>query len=274
MRGILALVISLTVAFLSNPVFAAQAPAASDPEVKKGIQLVDDGEYDRAILTLDGAARRLAASPSQAKDLAQAYLYLGIAYLAKGQEMSARVRFREAVKQARDLNLSPDKFAPKVIEEFERAREDVRKTAPETAQKGGGGAGKWLLIGGGAAAAGGAALVLAGGSSEPDPNSYFGIEGLLTPAESKNEFTIGPGGTGRWKVHLLWQDAAADVKFTVLDSAGRPQGEPRLVEARKRELEFDGAAGLHKAVVQLVTPLPAGAVSPVRYELNAEFPKP
>src|SRR5688572_31571048 len=38
---------------------------------------------------------------------------------------SARARFRDALKQARDLNPSPDRFAPRVIELFEKAREEM-----------------------------------------------------------------------------------------------------------------------------------------------------
>jgi hypothetical protein len=270
MRRILAAVLSLGLASL--PMLAAAA--ASDAEVKKGIQQVDDGEYDTAILTLDAAARRLASAPGATEDLAQAYLYLGIAYLAKGQEISARVRFREAVKQARDLSLPPDKFAPKVIEEFERAREDVRNATPAPAEKKKGGSKKWLLIGGGAAAAG--AFLAFGPQSKPeDPNAYFSTSGLLTPTDFRNQFTIGPGGAGRWKVHMSWTDRIADVKMQVFDSTGAIYlGDPRLVELGRRELEFEGSAGTYQVFVQLVTPLPSGAVSPVPYELSAEFPKP
>ena len=270
MRRILAAALSLVLASL--PTLAATA--ASDAEVKKGIQQVDDGEYDVAILTLDAASRRLAAAPGATDDLAQAYLYLGIAYLAKGQEISARVRFREAVKQARDLSLSPDKFAPKVIEEFERAREDVRNAPPAAPEKKGGSK-KWLLLGAGGAAAAGAFLAFGPQSKPEDPNAYFSTEGLLTPTDSRNQLTIGPGASGRWKVSMSWTDRVADVRLQVFDSTGAIYlGDPRLVELGHRELEFEGNAGTYLVVVQLVTPLPSGAVSPVRYELSAEFPKP
>ena len=55
----------------------------SDPDVAKGVRQVDEGEYDAAIQTLDTAARRLKLHPDRPRDLAVAYLYLGIAYLAK-----------------------------------------------------------------------------------------------------------------------------------------------------------------------------------------------
>jgi hypothetical protein len=98
-----------------------------DAEVARGIRQVEAGDHDQAILTLDGATRRLAAKGDAPEELAPAYLYLGIAYLAKGLQTSAKVKFREAIVQQRDLTLSPEKFAPKVIELFEVAREEVAK---------------------------------------------------------------------------------------------------------------------------------------------------
>lgn len=103
-----------------------------DPEVAKGMREVEEGEYDAAILTLDGAARRLAAAGGQSTDLVQSHLYLGVAYLAKGHETAARASFREALTQFRDLRVSPEKFAPRVIEVFEQAR---RENAQETAAR-------------------------------------------------------------------------------------------------------------------------------------------
>ncbi len=55
----------------------------------KGIRLVDDGDYDAAIFTLDAATRRLAAQSPPSPDLSQAYVYLGIAYLGKGHDAAA-----------------------------------------------------------------------------------------------------------------------------------------------------------------------------------------
>jgi hypothetical protein len=154
----------------------ADAPP-TDPEVVKGIKLVDDGDFDAAILTLDGAARRLATDPKQAKELSQAYLYLGIAYVGKGHEAAAKAKFREALGQIKDITLSPDKFPPRVIDVFEAARSESSQTAkaaapapaPAPAKKKGGSK-KGLLIGVGvAAAAGGIALAAGGGGSDrPD----------------------------------------------------------------------------------------------------------
>jgi len=163
-RAALRVVLSLALALGSVP-SGAQAPP-SDAEVLKGIKQVDDGDYDAAILTLDSAARRLATDPKRGRELSQAYLYLGIAYVGKGQEAAARARFREALGQIKDLSLSPDRYPPKVIDIFEAAKEDMAKApppapAPPAAKKGGGG--KTLLIIGGVAAVGAGVAVAAGG---------------------------------------------------------------------------------------------------------------
>jgi hypothetical protein len=162
---------------LCLPVLRADRAAApsSDPDVRQGISQVEEGDYDGAILTLDNAARRLAAQTGKPADLSQAYLYLGIAYLGKGQEAAARARFREAIGQIKDLTLSPDKFAPKVIDAFEAAKEEASRqtaasgpTSPTTATKTSappekkGGGHKGLLIGG-LVVAGGAGVALAAG---------------------------------------------------------------------------------------------------------------
>ena len=164
----------------------AQTPA--DPEVAKGVKLVDDGDYDGAIVTLDNAARRLAQDPAKAKELSQAYLYLGIAYVGKGHDAAAKAKFREAIGQIKDLTLSPDKFPPKVINVFEEARQEEAKnpTKAKTAQKKGGG-GKAILIVGGLAAVGGIAAAAGGGGGSktttpttvPDPRKTETFTGSL-----------------------------------------------------------------------------------------------
>ena len=123
--------IGLSTALAFAPAIAAAAPApavnknvTADVEVAKGIKLVEDGDYDSAILTLDNASRRLAMDPRATPDLSQAYLYMGIAYVGKGHDAA---KFREALLQIKGLTLSADKFPPKVINVFEAAREEVRR---------------------------------------------------------------------------------------------------------------------------------------------------
>jgi hypothetical protein len=212
-----ALCVLVAVLFTPAPPLGAQA---LDPDVKKGIALVDEGDYDGAILTLDNAARRLAADKSKVNDLSQAYLYLGIAYIGKGHDAAAKAKFREAIAQIKDLSLSPDKFPPKVIDIFEAAKdEESRKLdaaataaaapgAAETkakssaggAKKGGGG--KALLIVGGIAAVGAGVAVAAGGGGG---NGGSSVPTTTTqPPETRQTLTFGgtlPNAGGTYECH-------------------------------------------------------------------------
>ena len=174
MRNVVSLAVAVALALATIPVSAQNL----DVDVQKGISQVDDGDYDGAILTLDNAARRLTVDKAKANDLAQAYLYLGIAYIGKGRDAAAKAKFREAVAQIKTLSLSADKFPPKVVDLFEAAKAEetlataapaptpvasgsAAPTAPEK-KKGGS---KAIFILGGVAVAGGVAALAGGGSN-------------------------------------------------------------------------------------------------------------
>ncbi len=271
MRG-LSLVLGLAIGGFLAPTVAGQE-AATDPEVVKGIQQVENGEYDAAILTLDTAARRLATDPAKAGELSQAYLYLGIAYVGKGHEAAARAKFREAVIQMKDLSLSPDKYPPKVINLFEAARQEAAQAAQaaqaapqeEPKPKKGGGS-KALLIAGGALVVGGGVALAAGGGgssgssaapaspgagatttttmppSEPVTEHF---EGFLTQEDSAASIGVGPApSAGGWHANLSWSAGGSDAIhwFVVNDITGANVGDARLLTETSGVLEWEGAA--------------------------------
>jgi hypothetical protein len=169
----------------------------SDPELEEGIRQTQIGDFEKAVVTLDSAARRLAAEGGRSADLARAYVYLSIAYLYLSQEQKAKAQFLEALRTDSDMQIDEGEFPPRVLEFFEEARQEAEAegvvtpappppaeapavsepeppvepepvtqttAVPEEPEKKGGSA-KWLLIGGGAAAAAGIALAAGGGSS-------------------------------------------------------------------------------------------------------------
>lgn len=194
-------------------------PAVTDPEIKRGITLVDEGEYDAAILALDAAVRRLSAKGGHSTaELADAYFHLGVAYLAKGHETSAKARFREAVRQMRDMSPNPERFPPRVIELFEKAREESRaegaataaaSTAPK-AEKKGGSSKALLLVGGLAVVGGGAAIALGGGSAGGDGAAGGSTQTRTeTGSVANNEqsfFRFTASRAGTFEATLTWQD--------------------------------------------------------------------
>ncbi len=220
------------------------APQSADPEVRKGVKLAEDGEYDAAIVTLDTAIRRLtaAASPANEKDRAEAYLYLGIAYLAKGHETAARAHFRDAIARVKDLRLTSDKFSPRVIEVFERAREEAAKAPAPTpapvvdATKKKGGKTGLILIGVGAAAAAGVAVAAGGGGgSSPAPSApstpapgtrtetFTGAVG--GPGQSDyDDYRIVPTRTGTLDATLTWTDRDRVLQIWLFEVEGTTLG--------------------------------------------------
>jgi hypothetical protein len=231
------LALTLAASLIGAPLIHAQ-PATADAELQRGIRQVEDGDYDPAIVTLDAAARRLAGDPARARDLSQAYLYLGIAYIGKGHEAAAKAKFREAVAQIKDLTLSPDKFPPKVIDLFEAARAEARAEAtpapaaaptpaPAAAAKKGG-SGKTILIVGGLAAVGGGVALAAGGGGggssggggaapttttlPPAPRSSQTFNGSLADQEQRG-FTVTATRAGTLDAMLTWQDRSIQLSI-------------------------------------------------------------
>jgi hypothetical protein len=238
----LARVLLATILALLPALAPAQTPA-TDPEVARGIKLVDEGEYDGAILALDAAARRLARQPGGGQALSEAYLYLGVAYLAKGHETSARARFRDALAQVRTLNLSPDRFAPKVVEVFEKAREEMKAAgaepaptvqatpAPAAPPKKGGGSKALLIVGAAAAVGGGAALAAGGGGGSSSSSSSGSGSGLRTTSFPNETLRVGAGrdfvvtvnGAGTLTAKVSWVQAGLQLGMYIVALSNTPQ---------------------------------------------------
>jgi tetratricopeptide (TPR) repeat protein len=119
----LAAVVVVLMALASH---AAAQPAA-DAGLAKGITQVQTGFLDDAVTTLNDAVRRLSAAPARHQDLAQAYLWLGIAYTQLDSEKSGRASFREALKLDPTVSLA-EGWPPKVSRLFG----EVRAEAPAT----------------------------------------------------------------------------------------------------------------------------------------------
>jgi tetratricopeptide (TPR) repeat protein len=64
-----------------------------EPDVAEGVRRVEKGEFERGIEVLDAATRRLIAGggTTMSPQLAQAYLYLGIAFIGRSQQERLKV---------------------------------------------------------------------------------------------------------------------------------------------------------------------------------------
>jgi hypothetical protein len=112
-------------AFLGSALAAHGAYAeipASDPFLTSGVRQVNEGDYETAVFTLDMAVRRLGRRPGGTKELAQAYVWLGAAYVGLEHETVAKAKFKQALDLDPQIRLLPEEFPPKVIKVFEAAR--------------------------------------------------------------------------------------------------------------------------------------------------------
>lgn len=178
----------LLVAALSCP--PALAGVAGEGELARGIGRVKSGDFSAAIPPLASAIQTLGADDGRKDQLAQAYLYLGIAYLELGQELEAQGKFREALRNAPKLKLSPEEFSTQVIRVFEAERQAAHSQKKRNALP------LILILGGGAASAGIAAAAAGGSGGSPAPTTAGATTTTTTtPAGGGTTTTTVPGAT-------------------------------------------------------------------------------
>jgi hypothetical protein len=244
---------------VSNTVFlilalALPAPTclsgADVPDLAEGVRQVTEGDFEGAVLTLDAVIRGLAGDPARVKQAAQAYLYLGVAYVGLGQEAIARAKFRQALIRDRTLRMGIEEFPQRAIRAFEAARQAFEASAnleKETRRKGTKAA--LVLLGIGGAGAAGAALALAGDRANQPPTASLTIEpgGQALVAATRMTFTAsasdpdgeplsyfwtfgdGASASGEKVTHIYEREGAFDVVLTVRDglTATRASGSVR-----------------------------------------------
>jgi tetratricopeptide (TPR) repeat protein len=155
MSRLLALALGAALVLLPLPLPAQSA----DPELVQGLRQVREGDFEGAVTTLESVVRRLSSAPERSRELVQAYVNLGVAYVALDQRDLARSRFREALARDRNLKLRAAEYSPKVLAVFEEARQRARQ-----AGQGRKGSKTPYIIAGAAAATGGVVLATRGGS--------------------------------------------------------------------------------------------------------------
>jgi hypothetical protein len=154
-RHLLAIVVGAGIVLAPLPLPAQSA----DPELAQGVRQVREGDFEGAVTTLESVVRRLSSAPERSRDLVQAYVNLGVAYVALDQRDAARSRFGEALAHDRNLKLSAAEYSPKVLAVFEEARQRARQAA-----QGRKGSKTPYIVAGAAAAAAGVVLATRGGS--------------------------------------------------------------------------------------------------------------
>lgn len=157
----------------SGAVHGQSSPA--DPLLVLGIRQVDDGNFEEAVFTLDTAVRRLAGHADRTRDLVEAYVYLGTAYVGLDHEDAAKGKFRRALELAPQLRLSPERFPPRVVKLFDELALDRTVTRKKRSAR------RFVILGGvGAGAAVGIAAATRG-SELPANRVPAGVGITVTP---------------------------------------------------------------------------------------------
>lgn len=223
MRRVLATLLACSLTAVSA---SPQTPSTPEQEAAEGIRQVKEGDFEKAVVTLDSAVKRLEGQTERERLLVQALLQLGVALVALDQSERARARFRRALTIDPKLRLRPESFSPKVIVVFEQARREIQPQGGGA--QGGGGAKPLVLIGLGAAAAAGIA-VAASGSDETPPetlasaaNAHFVQPNIVCPDGANEQplgFTILVDVTAADETYVIGQ---AEVEMTIRSSPGQP----------------------------------------------------
>jgi hypothetical protein len=265
MRCILASLLAFTLGALP----AWPQDPSPEQEAAEGIRQVKEGDFERAVVTLDSAVSRLEGRPERERLLVQVLLQSGVALVGLDQNEPARARFRRALMIDAKLRLSPDAFSPKVILVFEQARAGIER------QHGGskGGGSKALVIGGVVAAAAAVGLAVASGDDGGTPavtatasNARFNMPSVECPDGSVNqplEVIVLVDVTATDQMFVIGQ---AEVEMRIIASPDLPN-EVGFISNRPATPTPDRVLPGTVATIVVVTTLLCGNVSggPLRY---------
>jgi len=225
----------------------AQSPP--DAELAAGVRLVEEGDFEKAVVTLDGVTRRLRGDPARVQELGRAHLYLGVAYVGLDQEAKAKAAFREALPhmlvkaqretggkaEVKDLTLGAFGFSPKVIQVFESAKREAladrafqRDLEARLEKEPGRKRSKTgpILLGVGLAGAAGVGLALAGGGpgethgtpdkirfvgSTPSPGSTISVNGAFPVLTVRASIRFNTSGTYQFQFAVEFAEGLAGI---------------------------------------------------------------
>lgn len=114
--------LAVVVALLGCAASASGQTGPRPEDLQRGVQFVDDGDFEAAAAVLEAVTVNLEGRTSLLPQLARAYLYLGIARLYTAGEDAARQAFHQA--QQRDPRLDPGEAnaSRRVLQLWEEAR--------------------------------------------------------------------------------------------------------------------------------------------------------
>lgn len=261
----------MVLALMGSPA-ASQAP--TEDNLAKGIAQVKKGEHAAAAITLDTAIRELGKEPARAKDLAAAYLYLGVAHAGLGQDQAARADFCRAKRQNPSIRIdmeSPPANAARLFAE----PCGTTSTAAAAPKKG---KSKTLPILLGVGAAAGVAIALAGGGGGGPTTSTLGVrrDAIFTARPSCAQ-VVGGACTSAQNAHEVIVSANGVLEATLTTDAPRSRLFLRALSPSNRLIEAGPAGGTLRLPAEpgrwVLTVWTNGkAEAGARYQLRVSFP--
>ena len=225
----------LVASLMLGTAFSQNTPGGAEPTLQAGIKEFSEGDLAGAVFTLEAVIRTLALEPAlHAKELSRAYLYRGAAFVALGQEESAKGSFAAALRYDKELRITEDQFSPRVVRVFDAARQGKTKSVllppSKVAKKAGISAlGIAGIVGGVLAVGGGAAVAVAHGSPGPTPTPTptpvqaplvtDTFKGVVTNAHGlfhDNYYVVGVHQAGTLEATLTWIVTDAEERYLYL----------------------------------------------------------
>lgn len=250
---------------------AAQSERA---DLATALTQVEQGEFDAALLNLDGLIKKLSGSPQRTRDLAQAYLLQGIAFVSLDQADKARASFRQALTLDRAVLLNRERFAPKIVQLFDETRQAVYpKKKSNTAL---------ILLAGAALAGGGVAVAASGkqdGPSEANVPVAEMFTGTTTPGtsnqdcrQSSHRFSMSRSGNVLARLESL-STVVLFVGYLCVGSVATAAGAdclgPTTLIGASIQFAREMPAGTNSVVVQLN----GGCTQSVTYTMTVSHPR-
>jgi hypothetical protein len=236
-----------------------------DPEVLKGVALLEEAKLEEAQETLESAVTRLRASAPGTHELAIAFFYRGAAEAQRGEAARARASMGEAMTADPDLGTPGRAFPLPVQEAFEDARAERRTTAK---------ARRTGLVG--ALVAGGlltsAALVFAGSGGRQSPSAAGRTTDLFTgdlvSGSPPREFPVVVSSTGIVDAGVDWIEPGATLALE-LDDAGH---QARAVSTPSTSTEAILSVVVAPSTYTLLLTRRDASVTPANFTLRVTHP--
>jgi len=223
---------------LGVPLRALTQAPERDPVFLRGVGHVEAGEWNEAIADLVDVVRRLGPDKSRQAEVADAYLYAGIAYVGLGQRSPAVSKFVQALLRNPQATLDPARASKPALEAFEEAKREAQPGLAALAARNKKKSPVGWIVAGAVVVGGGVALAASSGSgdaatasTQPSPAPFSVLSSTGSPQLLLLN-TAPPGGAT-----IRFSDIFLNLSFVTVP-------EPNLPGRLQVRIELLGGSGV------------------------------